>query len=148
MKRAFVASLAVVTAIAFAAPAAFCQRPGRLMYNPSTETTVSGTVEQVRTMHYGGGWGGTHLDLKTEQGMFDVHLGPSAYIASTGFKFAKGDQIEVTGSKVKFEGHDAIIAREVKAGGKTLTLRDVHGIPEWGGRGWRSGRRAMPAPTP
>ncbi len=77
--------------------------------------------------------GGTHLDLKTGSGTFDVHLGPSGFLAAKNFKFAKGDQVEVTGSKVTFEGHDAIIAREVKMGGKVLTLRDAQGIPEWSG---------------
>jgi hypothetical protein len=34
---------------------------------------------------------------------------------------------------VKIEGADALIAREVKKGGKTLTLRDAQGVPAWSG---------------
>jgi hypothetical protein len=50
--------------------------------------------------------------------------------------FAKGDNIEVTGAKVKYEGADAVLAREVKKGDKTLTLRNAAGIPQWSqGRG-------------
>jgi len=124
------------------APVAYSQmgaargKGGRL-YNPASETTVKGTVEEVKTISRGRGWGGTHLDLKTESGTFDVHLGPSGFLKKQNFKFAKGDQIEVTGSKVKYQGHDAIIAREVKIGAKVLTLRDAQGIPEWSGRGRR-----------
>ncbi len=137
---------------ACAVPSAYCQgmgmgRPGR-MYNPRTETTVSGAVEEVKTYTRDRGWGGTHLDLKTDSGTFDVHVGPTHYITSKGFKFAKGDKVEVTGSKVTFGDHEAIIAREIKKGGKTLTLRDAQGIPEWagsrrgGGPGWGRGAGA------
>lgn len=129
----------LTTAIVCTVPAAYCQgmgqsRGGRF-YNPSTETTVTGTIEEVRTVpsRSGRGWGGTHLDLKTESGTFDVHLGPSAFLAAKNFTFAKGDQVEATGSKVTYQGHDAIIAREVKMGGKVLTLRNAQGIPQWSG---------------
>ncbi len=75
----------------------------------------------------------THLELKTESGTLDVHLRPSAFLSSKGFQFAKVDQVEVTGSKATFQGHEAIIAREVRKGGKVLTLRNAQGIPEWSG---------------
>jgi hypothetical protein len=98
------------------------------MYNPSTEMTVTGTVEEVA---HPGGWGGTHLTLKTEKGTLDVHLGPSRFLAEKQFTFAKGDRIEVTNSKVAYAGGDALAARVVKRGDKTLTLRDSSGIPRW-----------------
>jgi DNA/RNA endonuclease YhcR with UshA esterase domain len=104
------------------------------MYNPATEVTLKGVVEEVKTISGPRGWGGTHLTLKTESGTFDVYLGPSTYLKEKGFKFAKGEQLEVTGSKVKYQNLEAIIAREVKMGGKTLTLRNAQGVPEWAGR--------------
>ena len=75
--------------------------------------------------------------IKTAQGSLEVHLGPTSYLEKQQFAFAKGDQIEVIGSKVKIESADVVIAREVKKGGKTLTLRDAQGVPFWskGGRG-------------
>lgn len=139
-KHAFTAFSLAAAVIAFIVSSAFAQGMGTgphgRMYNPSTETTVSGTVEQVRVMSRGGGWGGTRLDLKTDSGVFEVHLGPSSYLTSKGF--TKGDKVEVTGSKQSFQGHDALIAREVKMGSKVLTLRNAQGIPEWSG-GRRSG---------
>jgi len=110
--------------------------PGRAnrMYNPATEVTLKGVVEEVKTISGPWGWGGTHLTLKTESGTFDVHLGPSTYLKEKGFKFVKGKQLEVTGSKVKYQNQEATIAREVKMGGKTLTLRNAQGVPEWAGR--------------
>lgn len=122
-------------------PFAYAQRgpgPGQRarMYNPATEATVKGTVEEVKTITGRRGWNGTHLTLKTEDKTFDVHLGPSSFLKDKGFSFAKGEQIEVTGSKTEFGGSEAIIAREVKKDGKTLVLRNTQGIPQWS-RGWR-----------
>jgi hypothetical protein len=101
------------------------------MYNPSTEMTVTGTVEEVQHRTRGSGWGGTHLTLRTEKGTLDVHLGPSSFLAEKQFTFAKGDRIEVTGSKVSYAGGDGLVARVVNRGDKTLTLRGSSGIPLW-----------------
>ena len=101
------------------------------MYNPANETTVKGTVEEVKTITGRRAWNGTHLTLKTGDKSIDVHLGPAAFLKEKRFSFAKGDQIEVTGAKTEFGGSEAIIAREVKKGEKTLVLRNKQGIPEW-----------------
>jgi len=106
---------------------------GKRMYNPATETTVKGTVEAVKTVTGRHGWNGTHLTLKADDKSIDVHLGPASFLKEKGFSFAKGDQIEVTGSKVEYSGAETIIAREVKKDGKTLVLRNAQGIPEWSG---------------
>src|SRR5499427_778142 len=109
---------------------ALCQEQGLAgVYNPSTETTVKGTVEHVRTAFLPGGGasaqsqgessGPLYLDLNSDSGKFAVFLGPAWFAESKGFKFAKGDQVEVTGSKVR---DDAIVAREVKKDDKVLTL--------------------------
>jgi DNA/RNA endonuclease YhcR with UshA esterase domain len=107
---------------------------GRMMmkYDPSTEVTVKGTVEEVQggsnPMSQGGMMGskkgmgrmGTHLVLKTQDGTLTVIVGPSRFIADKGFSFAKDDQIEVTGSKLKYQGKDEILAREIKKGDKLV----------------------------
>ena len=49
------------------------------------------------------------------------------------FSFAKGDSIEVTGSKVTQGGTPYVIAREVIKDGTTLALRDKSGTPQWAG---------------
>ena len=106
-------------------------------YDKSTEAKFSGTVEDVAQAQGRRGNMGSHLALKTDSGTHDVHLGPAAYISKEGFSFAKGDQIEVLGSKITLAGKDAIIAREVTKDGKTLVLRDENGRPQWS-------RSAMP----
>jgi DNA/RNA endonuclease YhcR with UshA esterase domain len=74
---------------------------------------------------------GLHLTLKTDTGSLNVLVGPARFVKEKNFTFVKSDQLEVTGSKVKFNGSDAIIAREIKKGDKTLTLRDEKGVPAW-----------------
>lgn len=111
------------------------------MYNTATEATFKGTVEDVR-QGARGQMMGTHLTVKTDEGTREIALGPAAFIESKGFSFAKGDLVEITGSRVTMGGMEFFIAREVVKDGKTLTLRDKDGRPEWTGRGaGRRGRR-------
>jgi DNA/RNA endonuclease YhcR with UshA esterase domain len=103
-------------------------------YDTSTVMTAKGTIQEVQQITGRGGWGGTHLTLKTEAGTFDVHVGPTSFLKQEGFSFQKGDEVEVTGSKVASQKGEAIIAREVKKGDKTLKLRDEKGYPLWSRR--------------
>lgn len=131
------ASLAFTFAIA-----AFAQGrgsgTGTSMYDPKTEVTVKGTIEDVQQFTGRRGWSGTHLALKTDAATFDVHVGPSAYIDQQKFTFAKGDMIEVVGSKVTIADKESLLAREITKEGKTLVLRNAQGIPQWS-RGRRRG---------
>jgi hypothetical protein len=43
----------------------------------------------------------------------DVYLCPSSFLNEIGVSFSKGDKIAVTGSKVKQEGADLVLPREV-----------------------------------
>jgi hypothetical protein len=111
------------------------------MYDAATEVTFRGTIEAVR-QEACAQMTGTHLSVKTAEGAREVVLGPSQFIASKNFTFAKGDAVEVTGSKVTMCEGEYFIAREVVKDGKTLTLRDKAGRPEWAGKGM--GRKAPP----
>ncbi len=104
----------------------------RPMYDPSTVVTVKGTIEDVKQMPgRNGGMGGTHLVVATDMGKVDVQLGPTAFLEEKGLEPAKGESIEVTGSKIDYEGVETVIARDVKVGDKSVTLRDEKGVPEW-----------------
>jgi hypothetical protein len=106
------------------------------IYNPATVETLTGEVlaveriRPVRGMSYG-----VHLLMKTPEETISVHLGPAWYIERLDTKIAKGDRIEVKGSRVTVMGKPAIIAQEVKKGDSRLVLRDSSGIPAWAG--WR-----------
>jgi DNA/RNA endonuclease YhcR with UshA esterase domain len=45
--------------------------------------------------------------------------------------FKKGDVLEVTGVKVKFEGVDTIFARKIMRGSDEFLFRDNDGKPLW-----------------
>lgn len=137
MRNACTAILAVAVMAALAVPEALAQKqrgPGKGMpkYDPASEVTVKGTVEKVVEHTSPMGWKGTHFTLKSEKNeTLTVHLGPSAFLEEEGFKLAPGDEVEVTGSKLNYDGEDALVARMVKKGDKTLTLRNAQGIPQW-----------------
>jgi hypothetical protein len=132
----FVAGLDSVAATQ-SAPAG---RQGSPMYDVKAETTITGTVESLENITGTGGrgrrgMGGTHLVLRIDKETVEVHVGPTAYLAEKGLTIAKGDRLEILGSQVTVDKESVLIARQIKKGDKTWTLRDASGRPAWSGRG-------------
>lgn len=102
-------------------------------YDPSAEAVFKGTVDEVRDRECPVSRGmGAHIILKTGEGKtIEVHLATIKFVKSYELAFNKGDAIEVTGVKVKFENVDTIFAREIKRGNDTLVFRDKEGRPIW-----------------
>ena len=140
-KRIEVLFTAVILA-AFAAAALAQGGPaggrGTPRYDPKTEVTLTGFIEDAQQQPCMGGHTGTHLMLKTQSETNEVCVGPATYIQEKGFSFAKGDQVEVIGSRVKFDGKDVVVARQITKEKQVLTLRDAEGIPAWSGGRRRS----------
>jgi len=61
----------------------------------------------------------------------EVHLATTKFVKSYDLTFAKGDKVEVVGTKVVFEGVETIFAREIKRGDDTFVFRDRDGKPIW-----------------
>ena len=117
------------------APAVAAQKtaPGVPKYDPTTEAVFKGTVQEVtdRQCPVSGGMG-SHVLLQLGDGTtIEVHLATTKFLKTYELVFNKGDEIEVTGSKVKFEGVDTIFARQVKHGNDTYVFRDKDGRPVW-----------------
>jgi len=111
---------------------------GRRIYNPATVETLSGEVVSVdQTTSKRGRSLGVHFTLKAEKETIPVHLGPGWYVDQQEVKLAPGDKVEVSGSRVTYQGKPVIIAGQVKKDGKTLQLRDANGVPAWAGQGRR-----------
>ena len=102
-------------------------------YDAAAETVFKGTVDEVRERQCPMSRGiGSHLMLKLSDGKtIEVHLAPTKFVKAYELTFNKGDQLEVTGTKVNFEGVDTIFAREVKRGSDTFAFRDKEGRPIW-----------------
>ena len=102
-------------------------------YDPAAEKVFKGVVSEVRDRECPMSRGvGSHVALTLADGStIEVHLAPSKFVKIYDLTFAKGDQLEVTGTKVNFEGVDTIFAREVKRGSDTFVFRDKEGKPVW-----------------
>jgi hypothetical protein len=125
--------LATGIAVAQGAGGGRGQGAGVSNYNPQTETTINGVVENVNQEQGRRGKSGTHIMLKTQNGVEEVHVGPTYFLTGQGLSFTKGESVEVTGSKTKVNGEDAFIARDVKKAGKSYVLRNSAGKPMWSG---------------
>ncbi|MEZ4743849.1 MAG: hypothetical protein R3B45_15630 [Bdellovibrionota bacterium] len=107
------------------------------MFDTKSVVEIEGTVEEVLYRSpLRGMSSGVHLRVKAKDKTYEVHLGPKWYIDNQEAKIEKGDQIKIAGSKIKFDGADAIIAESVTKGDQMLVLRDNSGRPNWAG--WRN----------
>jgi hypothetical protein len=100
-------------------------------YDPATETKMKGVVEELKLPPKGQEKEAAHLLIKNGDDMIDIYLCPKSFMDDMGVTFTKGDEIAFTGSKVKQDGADLMLAREVKKGQDTLVLRDDKGNPVW-----------------
>jgi len=105
--------------------------PSAPKYAPPTETKMTGAVEEVKLPPKGSEREIVHLMIKNGTEIVDVYLCPKSFFEEMGVSFSKGDEIALTGSKVKQDGADLVLAREVVKGNDTLLLRDDKGDPVW-----------------
>jgi hypothetical protein len=121
---------------ALAAPGTAPAQPGRAAtaqrgFDPATVTTIEGEIKEIQRIPRGQAHEGVHLVLSTAAENLDVHLGPDSYVDGQSLKLAKGDRVEVRGSRVTVDGKAAIIAQEIRRGDERLVLRDASGVPAW-----------------
>ena len=105
--------------------------PNPPKYDLQSEAKIKGTVEEVKLPPKGSEKDAAHLLLKVGADTDDIYLCPGSFLDDLGMTFKKGDEIAVTGSKVKQDTSDMILAREVVRGTDDLTLRDEKGTPIW-----------------
>ena len=100
-------------------------------YDSQTETKTKGTIDEIKTITVGSRKDFTEAVLKAGDTTLQIYLCPKSFQDEMGVTFAKGDEIAVTGSKVKQEDAVVILAREVIKGNDSLLLRDDKGKPIW-----------------
>jgi hypothetical protein len=108
---------------------------GTPRYDTFKEITISGTVEKVEDWvqaRQGRRLGGTHIFVGNGA-TYEIHIGPSSFLSEKNWSFSEGDEVQVTGSKVKWGGSTVLLAREIKRGKEVLALRNEQGIPLWSG---------------
>jgi hypothetical protein len=99
-------------------------------FGGAAEHVISGTIKSVGSFPTVDGSVGVHIDLKTPDGLFDIRVGPAAFIGENNFWFFADDPIVVIG--VKEPASDTVIwAKAIKKGSQVLTLRGDNGMPKW-----------------
>lgn len=104
------------------------------VYDRSTETTIQGQITDiVNNVPHSGAFSGVLVVVTTDEGAWQVHLGPSWFIEKQE-KFLLGDTVQVTGSQIISE-QQTMIAATIRRDNMLLKLRDQNGFPYW--RAWR-----------
>ncbi|MGO9540937.1 MAG: hypothetical protein ACLPN2_10130 [Terriglobales bacterium] len=103
-------------------------------YDLQAEMKTKGEIDEVNLLSVGTRKDFTELIIKQGEEKIHIYVCPKPFEEEMGISFIKGDQIAVTGSKVKHEGADVILARELVKGEDTLMFRDAKGAPVWDSR--------------
>jgi hypothetical protein len=118
--------------IALAAPPVLLfAQVGPPKYDVATEAKFKVTVQDMKLPAKGKEKDVAHLMVTSGADTIDIYLCPKSFLDDMGATFAKGDEVTITGSKIKQDGSDVILAREVVKGTDTLMLRDDKGKPVW-----------------
>jgi len=129
LKALFVGAIVLLVA----APTLWAQKQGGSLgpkYNPANEIKIKGTVDEIRLVP--GTMEGVHLVLKDGTETTLVHVAPERFLKEMDTEFAKGDQLEVVGCKIKAEdGSDELLSRQIVKNGNELMLRDKKGTSIW-----------------
>jgi hypothetical protein len=114
------------------APCLSASKPAGPKYDPATEVKIKGVIAEVIDFEcpVSGGMG-AHIVLKAGEKNVLVHIALSKFLKDYEMSFAKGEEIEVLGSKVMMDGEEVILAREITRGQNTFMFRDNKGKPLW-----------------
>jgi hypothetical protein len=103
-------------------------------YDTHTEMKTKGVVDEINVLPLGTKKELTELVIKSGSDKVHIYVCPKTFQEELGVSFSKGDEIVVTGSKVKQDAGDVILARELVRGADTLVFRDDKGAPVWNSR--------------
>ncbi len=103
-------------------------------YDLQAEIKTKGVIDEVNLMSVGTRKDFMELIIKNGDERIHIYVCPKPFEEEMAISFSKGDQVAVTGSKVKHEGVDVILARELVKGEETLLFRDAKGTPVWDAR--------------
>lgn len=103
-------------------------------YDAHTEMKTKGVVDEINVLPLGTNKDFIELVIKNGDDKIHIYVCPKTFQDELGISFSKGDAIAVTGSKVKHEAEDVILAKELTRGTDTLVFRDDKGEPVWNSR--------------
>lgn len=106
--------------------------PALPRYDPAQEVKVKGEVLDVKEYNcpVSGGMG-AHLVLQTAEGPLEVHLALTSFLTDYGIVIAKGDKLEIVGTKITFHDMPAMLVRKILKNQVEYAFRDAQGKPLW-----------------
>ncbi|MBZ5623722.1 MAG: hypothetical protein LAQ69_34235 [Acidobacteriia bacterium] len=104
-------------------------------YDPGSVVNVSATVTDTREVPKGSPLSGLHLVVvdTDKETTVEVYVAPVQYLKELQITYARGNRLQIAGSKVKFGGGTIVLAREVRRDLDTAYFRDEKGRPYWTG---------------
>lgn len=108
-------------------PQWFYENYNDIVYNQETVETIQGTVLSVDLLD-----NDIKIQVETEKETISVYLAPVWYLENRDIEINSNDTVEIKGSRVNFNGENAIIASEITTGDTTFKLRDENGFSLWG----------------
>lgn len=137
-----IVSLLFLFTVSLCLPPAFSQDApqtdhGAPKYDQKTEMKTKGVVDDIKVLVLGQRKDFVELIVKNGDEKVPVYVCPKPFEDEMGIAFTKGDEISITGSKIKQEDAEVILAREVVKGTDTLMFRDNKGNAVWD---WRTGK--------
>lgn len=124
-------TLFALSVILLLAVSAIAQKPAA-KYDSGSEATIKGTVQEVREVPKSCmGETGLHLILTTEAGALEVQIAPVEFLKVMDVTFAKGEKLDIIGSKVTLDGTPLVLARQINQNGNQIVVRDKKGEPVW-----------------
>lgn len=134
--KAIAGSVMIFALIGLAAPAfgGDKETANAPQYNVKTEVDLKGTIQSVREVPAGEAFAGVHITFLAAKNneTFDVFVGPADFLKFMDVKLKAGTKdVGLTASKVKFDGKDLLLAREVRIETLVISVRDEKGFPNW-----------------
>ncbi|GAB4183486.1 MAG: hypothetical protein Kow00108_20570 [Calditrichia bacterium] len=116
----------------------------RNLYDVDNEKEMEGTIIKMETkkMNKLGRSEALILDVKTDEGVQKVMVGPEWYLNKQNIQLREKMKIKLIGSFANMDGEKMMLVREMMMENNKIQLRDKNGFPEWGGpKGVRGNRR-------
>lgn len=104
---------------------------GMPKYDLHAELKTTGIVDEVNLVPLGSRKDFRELVIKNGQDKIHIYVCPQSFEQEMGVSFSKGDEVAVTGSKIKQQDTDVVLVRELVKGTDTLVFRDGKGNPVW-----------------
>jgi hypothetical protein len=101
-------------------------------YDKAKEITLQGKIAEVKDYKCPvTGTVGTHISVKNDQSVTEVHLAPAKFLKEYEIVFKPGDDVKVIGATIEFEGKPSLLAKTVTVERETYAFRDKDGKPLW-----------------